>query len=45
MPVQWTGAYKGAWIIESCFRRLKTTGLEIRPVYHWTPRRIVAHAI
>jgi transposase len=35
--------YKGAWIIESCFRKLKTTGLEIRPVYHWTPRRIVAH--
>jgi transposase len=35
--------YKGAWIIEHCFRKLKTTGLEIRPVYHWTPRRIVAH--
>jgi transposase len=35
--------YQGAWIIEHCFRKLKTTGLEIRPVYHWTPRRIVAH--
>jgi hypothetical protein len=35
--------YKGAWIIESCFRKLKTTGLEIRPVYHWTPCRIMAH--
>jgi transposase len=35
--------YKGAWIIESCFRKLKTTGLEIRPVYHWAPRRITAH--
>ena len=34
---------KGAWIIENCFRKLKTTGLEIRPVYHWTPHRIVAH--
>ena len=35
--------YKGAWIIEACFRRMKTTGLAIRPVYHWSPRRIVAH--
>jgi Transposase DDE domain len=35
--------YKGAWIIEACFRKLKRTGLEIRPVYHWSPRRIVAH--
>ena len=35
--------YKGAWIIEACFSKLKPTGLEIRPVYHWTPRRIVAH--
>jgi hypothetical protein len=35
--------YKGMWIIEACFRRLKTTGLGIRPMFHWTPRRIVAH--
>jgi hypothetical protein len=35
--------YKGMWIIEACFRRLKTTGLAIRPMFHWTPRRIVAH--
>jgi hypothetical protein len=35
--------YKGMWIIEACFRKLKTTGLGIRPMYHWTPRRIVAH--
>jgi hypothetical protein len=35
--------YKGAWIIESCFRRLKQTGLELRPVFHWSPRRIEAH--
>lgn len=35
--------YKGAWIIESCFRRMKQTGLEIRPMFHWTPRRIEAH--
>ncbi|MDF2782171.1 MAG: putative transposase for insertion sequence element [Geminicoccaceae bacterium] len=35
--------YKGMWIIEACFRKLKTTGLGIRPMSHWTPRRIVAH--
>jgi hypothetical protein len=35
--------YKGMWIVEACFRRLKTTGLGIRPMFHWTPRRIVAH--
>jgi len=36
--------YKGAWIIESCFRRMKQTGLDVRPMFHWTPRRIEAHA-
>jgi hypothetical protein len=35
--------YKGMWIIEACFRKLKTTGLGIRPMFHWTPRRIGAH--
>jgi hypothetical protein len=35
--------YKGAWIIESCFRRMKQTGLEVQPMFHWTPRRIDAH--
>jgi hypothetical protein len=35
--------YKAALIIEACFRRLKTTGLKIRPVYHWRSRRIIAH--
>src|SRR3954447_4386670 len=35
--------YKGAWIIESCFRRMKQTGLKVRPMFHWTPRRIEAH--
>jgi len=34
---------KGGWTIESCFRRIKQTGLEVRPMYHWTPRRIEAH--
>jgi transposase len=35
--------YKSMMIIEACFRRMKTTGLRIRPVYHWTPDRIVSH--
>jgi Transposase DDE domain len=35
--------YKGGWIIESCFRRMKQTGLEVRPMFHWSPRRITAH--
>lgn len=35
--------YKGAWIIESCFRRMKQSGLEVRPMFHWTARRIEAH--
>jgi len=47
--------YKGMWIIESCFRRMKTTGLasgaagtpqprwEVRPMFHRMPQRITAH--
>jgi hypothetical protein len=35
--------YKGGWIIESCFRRIKQTGLQVRPMFHWTSRRIEAH--
>jgi transposase len=35
--------YKGAWIIESCFRRMKQTGLQVRPMFHWIARRIEAH--
>jgi hypothetical protein len=35
--------YKGGWIIESGFRRMKQTGLEVRPMFHWTARRIEAH--
>src|SRR5712691_9163266 len=35
--------YKAMMIIEACFRRLKTTGLRIRPVSHWTAHRIVSH--
>jgi transposase len=35
--------YKAMMIIEACFRRLKTSGLRIRPVYHWTAHRITSH--
>jgi Transposase DDE domain len=35
--------YKAMMIIEACFRRMKTTGLRLRPVYHWTAHRIVSH--
>ncbi len=31
------------WIIESCFRKMKTTGLAVRPMFHWMPQRITAH--
>ena len=27
----------------SCFRRMKQTGLQVRPMFHWSARRIVAH--
>ena len=36
-------AYKAGAMIESCFRRMKQTGLEVRPMFHWTARRIEAH--
>jgi hypothetical protein len=35
--------YKGMRIIESRSRRMKTTGLAVRPMFHWMPQRITAH--
>jgi transposase len=35
--------YKGMWVIESCFRKMKTTGLAVRPMFHGMPHRITAH--
>lgn len=35
-------AYGNLWHIEDCFRVSKSD-LQIRPVYHWTERRIKAH--
>jgi len=34
--------YRQLWEIETCFRTNKHD-LKIRPIYHWTPRRIRAH--
>jgi transposase len=35
--------YKSMTLIEGCFRRMKTSGLQTRPIYHWRPHRIIAH--
>jgi hypothetical protein len=37
-------AYKGLWRIEHAFRELKS-GLEVRPIFHWVPRRVRAHIL
>lgn len=34
--------YRGLWQVEEAFR-VNKTDLKIRPIYHWTPRRIHAH--
>ncbi len=34
--------YRGLWQVEDTFRVSKHD-LKIRPIYHWTPRRIEAH--
>ena len=36
--------YRGLWQIEEAFRINKHT-LEMRPIYHWTKRRIEAHVL
>jgi transposase len=36
--------YRGLWVIEESFRINKHT-LEMRPIYHFTPRRIRAHML
>jgi transposase len=38
------GAYHTLWKIEESFRIMKST-LEVRPVFHWTPRRIAGHFV
>ncbi len=36
------GHYKGLWQVEDSFRITKHD-LKVRPIYHWTPKRIQAH--
>lgn len=36
--------YRGLWQIEECFR-ISKHDLKIRPIYHWTPKRIRAHIL
>jgi len=35
--------YTSRMLIEGCFRRMKTTGLQTRPIYPWRSHRIIAH--
>lgn len=37
-------AYHTLWKIEESFRIMKTT-LEVRPIFHWTPKRIKGHFV
>ena len=36
--------YRGLWQIEAAFR-LNKHDLRMRPIYHWTPKRIKAHIL
>jgi len=40
---QVVGTYKSLARVERAFRCMKTTDLEIRPVFHWTAPRVRAH--
>ena len=35
--------YTSMTLIEGCFRRMQTTGLQTRPIDHWRAHRIIAH--
>src|SRR5262245_958305 len=35
--------YTSMTLIAGCFRQMKTTGLQTRPIDHWRPHRIIAH--
>lgn len=41
-PTEVATAYRELWRVEAAFRNLKS-GLEIRPMYHWTPPRVRGH--
>ncbi len=38
-------AYKSLSGVEHAFRSMKTVGLELRPVFHWTASRVRAHVL
>lgn len=38
-------AYKSLAHVERAFRSLKTTDLELRPIFHWTAARVRAHVL
>jgi len=41
-PQDIAGAYHGLWKIEESFRTIKDF-FEVRPMFHWTPKRISGH--
>lgn len=43
-PDEVAKAYKSLWQVERAFRELKS-GLDLRPIYHWTERRIRGHVM
>lgn len=43
-PEEILGAYHQLWKIEDCFRTMKSH-LEVRPVFHWKPKRIEGHFV
>jgi len=43
-PGEILGAYHQLWKIEECFRVMKSH-LEVRPVFHWKPKRIEGHFV
>ena len=43
-PMEVIGMYHMLWKIEESFRIMKTT-LEVRPIFHWTEKRIKGHFV
>jgi transposase len=42
---QTVSAYKSLSQVERAFRAIKTTSLEIRPIYHWRAQRVRGHVL
>ncbi len=43
-PEEVAESYKSLWQVERAFRELKS-GLDLRPIYHWTEKRIRGHVM